>query len=69
MRPAIFTGGLATNLDRGDRRMAANAGAQVDFRFTVLSTLDLTLSAGVAVAAATGRPPGGEAMVSLKVLR
>jgi hypothetical protein len=69
-RPAVFVGGLATNLDSADRRRTAvSAGAQADFRFTVVSTLDLTLSAGVAVAAANGQAPRPEAMLSLKILR
>jgi hypothetical protein len=69
-RPAVFVAGLATNLDMpARRRRAVSAGAQVDFRFTILSTLDFTLSAGGAIASADGRRPGREAMVSLKVFR
>jgi hypothetical protein len=69
-RPAVFVGGLATNLDAaGSRTKAVTAGGQVDFRFTILSTLDLTLSAGAAVATVDGQRPRGEAMVSLKVFR
>jgi hypothetical protein len=70
MRPAAFVTGLATNLDDpASRRVVLNTGAQVDFRFAVLSVLDLTLSAGGAVAFEEGRPPRREAMISLKVLR
>jgi len=43
MRPAIFAGLLATNLDRDDlRRRAATVGGQLDFRFTIISVLDMT---------------------------
>src|SRR5205823_7736341 len=70
MRPALFAGVLGTNLDgSGGRRKAADAGGQLDFRFSALSNLDLTLSVGAAVAVRDGAPAGREAMVSLKVLR
>jgi hypothetical protein len=70
MRPALFVSGLATNLDdRAVRRVILNAGAQLDFRFSVLSALDMTLSLGGAVAFEQDRAPRREAMISLKVLR
>ncbi len=70
MRPAIFVGGLGTNLDdRPSRRFLYNAGAQVDFSISALSVLDMTLSIGGAVAFERGQAPRREAMVSLKVLR
>jgi hypothetical protein len=70
IRPAVFVTGLTTNVDaRAFRRTAISAGGQVDVRFTVLSNLDMTFSAGAAIAAEQGRPPGREAMFSLKVLR
>ena len=70
MRPAMFVGGLATNIDAPViRRTAADVGGQLDFRFTVLSDLDMTLSVGGAVAFRKGHAPSREAMVSLKVLR
>ena len=71
MRPAVFVGGLVTNLDHeAFRRIATNVGGQLDFQFTTLSTLDMTLSVG----GATGlrgrvRCQRREFMVSLKVLR
>ena len=50
LRPALFAGGLVTNLERSARRTtAATAGGQVDLRFTMLSALDLTLSVGAGV--------------------
>jgi hypothetical protein len=70
MRPAVFAGALATNLDApGVRRVATDLGAQLDFRFTVLSALDMTVSVGGAVAFENGHTPRREAMVSLRVLR
>ena len=69
-RPAVFAGVLATNLDApGIRRELANVGAQMDFRFTALSNLDLTLSIGGAAAFEDGVGPRRELMVSLKILR
>jgi hypothetical protein len=69
LRPAVFVSGVATNLDAPSvRRAAASLGGQVDLRFTMLSVLRLTLSAGAAVAVAQDRPPRGNAMISLKVL-
>ena len=56
MRPAIFAGGLVTNLDAaGIRRTVSDVGGQLDFRLNMLSTLDLTLSVGGAVAYERGR--------------
>ncbi len=57
LRPALFVTGLATNVDDGAfRRTAVSAGGQVDVRFTILSNLDMTFSAGVAIAVEDGRP-------------
>ncbi|HYN10325.1 MAG TPA: hypothetical protein VES67_23260 [Vicinamibacterales bacterium] len=70
MRPAVFVGGLLTNLDQEPiRRRALTAGGQLDFRFTILSALDMTLSAGAAIAVEPGSPARREAMVSMRVLR
>jgi WD40-like Beta Propeller Repeat len=70
MRPALFVTGLATDLDDENiRRTAIDAGGQLDFRFTMLSVLDMTLSVGGAVAFEDGHQPRREAMISLKVLR
>jgi hypothetical protein len=70
IRPAIFAGGLLTNLDdRRVRERAADIGGQIDFRFSVLSALDMTVSVGGAVAFRGETGPRREAMVSLKILR
>jgi hypothetical protein len=70
MRPAVFAGGLVTNMDRREiRRTAGTAGGQVDFRFTMLSALDLTFSAGAGVRLQRDTPPRGELMFSLALLK
>ena len=69
-RPALFVTGLSTNLDAPSaRRTAVAAGGQIDFRFSLLSTLDLTISTGAAVAFEDRHAPRREAMASLKILR
>ena len=69
-RPALFTSALVTNTDSGTRRREVqNVGGQIDFRFTILSQLDMTLSMGYAVGFGDdveGSPD--EFMISLKVL-
>jgi hypothetical protein len=70
LRPAVFAGGLATNFDDTTfRRRLATAGGQVDVSVSALSTLDLTLSVGGAVAFEDGQSPRKELMISLKILR
>jgi hypothetical protein len=70
LRPALFAGGLVTNLDRSSiRRTAATAGGQIDLRFTMLSSLDLTLSVGGGIRFERDRPARREAMVSLALLK
>jgi hypothetical protein len=70
MRPAVFVSGLLTNMDHGRlRRTASNAGGQLDFQLTTLSSLDMMLSVGTAVAFEDGFAPRRELMVSFKVLR
>ena len=69
-RPALFASGIVTNMDeRPARRVVSNVGAQVDFRLSMLSRLDLTLSLGYALAFEDGARARNEYMVSLKLLR
>ncbi|HET7745663.1 MAG TPA: hypothetical protein VFM29_00075, partial [Vicinamibacteria bacterium] len=69
-RPALFTSALVTDPSDGAlRRTLTNVGGQVDFRFTILSALDMTLSAGYAAAFEDGHRPRREGMVSLKLLK
>ncbi|UCD17895.1 MAG: hypothetical protein JSV44_03025, partial [Candidatus Zixiibacteriota bacterium] len=68
-RLALFSMGIITNLDNGaHRRKVGSLGAQLDFRFQLLSHLRLTLSAGYAGAFEKGRRPIDEFMISLKLL-
>jgi hypothetical protein len=68
-RPAVFVSGLAANVESADvRRVVTNAGGQIDFRFSLLSVLEMTVSAGAAVAFEDGHAKR-EAMLSLKILR
>lgn len=70
LRPAVFATVLGTNLDDSARRRTlGNVGGQIDLRFTLLSKLDMTLSAGYAWAFEDGFKPRDEVMVSLKVLK
>ena len=58
MRPAVFASGLVTNLDSpAFAALSSNVGGQLDFRLNMLSTLDLTLSVGGAVAFERGCRP------------
>ena len=69
-RPAVFVGGLATNVDAPDlRRVAGTVGAQLDFRFGLLSALDMTVSTGVAVAFQSDAQTKRQVMFSVKILR
>ncbi|MEO5762595.1 MAG: hypothetical protein ABIR28_09825 [Vicinamibacteria bacterium] len=70
IRPAAFAGVLVTNPDRGSfRRTTWDLGTQLDLSITMLSTLDLIVSAGQAVAFDPGGRKHYETMISLKVLR
>jgi hypothetical protein len=70
LRPAVFAGGLSTNVDDAPaRRTLTNAGAQLDLQLTMLSELNMTLSAGAAIAFDRSGGRHGEAMLSLKVLK
>jgi hypothetical protein len=66
----LFTGGIVTNLDEANvRRTFVNAGAQIDVRLVIFSTLESTCSLGYARAAARNQKYTDELMVSLKLLR
>ena len=70
LRPAVFAAGLATNVDDGALRTTVGSlGGQIDVRLTLLSNVDLTFSAGGAIAFERDRTPRREAMFSLKLLR
>lgn len=68
-RATVFASGLRTNLDDDAvRRDAASVGTQVDFRFTLLSRLPMTLSFGYAVGSEKDGARDGEFLYSLKIL-
>jgi len=68
-RPALFATRLEVNPDNSAlRRTVTNVGAQIDFRFTILSWLNMTLSLGYAVGSGDVVDSPEEFMVSLKVL-
>ena len=65
----IFASGIATNVDQGsDRRLFANAGAQMDLKLVMFSLLESTLSFGYAIAAQQNQRCSNEFMISLKIL-
>jgi hypothetical protein len=70
-RASIFASGLVTNMDDPEevpRQILGNLGAQVDFRFTLLSHLNMTLSGGYAGASVKDQKAEDEFMFSLKIL-
>jgi hypothetical protein len=68
-RPALFATALVTNTDDSAMRQKVwDVGAQVDFRFTVMSRLDMTLSLGYAIGGGSGVEDSDEFMISLKIL-
>ncbi|MBT8080527.1 MAG: SMP-30/gluconolactonase/LRE family protein [Gammaproteobacteria bacterium] len=68
-RPAIFATTLTTNNDEsGLRRNVSSVGAQIDFRFTIMSNLDMTLSVGYAAGFGDAVDSADEFMMSLKIL-
>jgi len=70
MRPAVFVSGLVANADSDAfRRTLTNAGGQLDFQLTTLSSLDMMVSVGAAVAFEDSQPRRHEYMVSFKILK
>jgi hypothetical protein len=68
-RPALFATSLITNLDNSALRQdSGSAGVQIDFRFTILSRMDMTLSMGYAAGLYGESRSSDEFMVSLKIL-
>lgn len=67
-RLALFASGIITNVDSApEQRRLYNIGAQTDFRLTVFSDLDATLSIGYAAALEREERAQKEFMVSLKI--
>jgi hypothetical protein len=67
-RPAIFASGLIVEPGQRTQRTFLNAGAQIDFHFTLAHRLPMTLSVGYAAGFEDGDKLDSEAMVSLKIL-
>lgn len=69
-RTALFATNLTTDLDDGSiRQELQSAGLQIDFRFTILSRMDMTVSAGYARGFGSSLTADDEEfMVSLKIL-
>ena len=66
----LFSMGIVTNLDDSPTRTSAiNAGAQLDFKLALFSSLESTLSFGYANAFRRSAVRSEELMVSLKILR
>ena len=70
LRLAFFTSGIATNIDEaGVRRELLNAGAQINLKIVIFSSLESTFSVGYARAMEDGAGPSDELMISLKILK
>jgi hypothetical protein len=68
-RPALFATGIVTNMDHeAYRRELADFGAQIDFRFALMTHYRMTFSIGYATAVEDGRRSTDEWMFSLKVM-
>ena len=68
-RPAIFASTLYTNSNSNTlKRNVTSVGAQLDFRFTIMSRLDMTLSMGYAIGSGDIAGSPDEFMLSLKIL-
>lgn len=68
-RPAIFATNLIVDPDDSSfRRTVTDIGGQIDFRFTILSRLNMTFSLGYASGSGDGISSEDEFMISLKVL-
>ena len=69
MRPALFAGVLVTDPNNSAfRRTATDVGGQLDFNFTILNRLPMTLSIGYAAGFEHWRKVGDEWLLSLKIL-
>lgn len=68
-RTSLFATNLTTNLDNDLIKLEAQSyGIQIDFRFTMMSRLNMTLSTGYAKGYGSGSFTDDEWMVSLKIL-
>ena len=68
IRPAIFYGGLKTDIGELAERTLTTFGAQLDLEFTLAHRLPMTLSVGYAAGYESGNKLNDEWMISLKIL-
>jgi hypothetical protein len=68
IRPAIFIGGLRTNVGKATERTVTTVGAQLDLEFTLAHRLPMTLSVGYAVGYENNDRLHDDWMISLKIL-
>jgi hypothetical protein len=68
IRPAVFTGVMATRSPDGDSHHYLNLGAQFDLNFTVALRLPMVLSVGAAGGWADGDYRKTEVLASLKIM-
>lgn len=68
IRPAVFVGGLRTDIGKSTERTVASVGAQLDLEFTIAHRLPMTFSVGYASGYESGDRLNNEWMISLKIL-
>ena len=68
VRPAVFVGGLRTEVGDLPDRTVTSIGAQLDLEFTISHRLPMTLSVGYASGYEDGERVSNEWMISLKIL-
>jgi len=68
IRPAMFFGGLRTDLGKTTERTVTTLGAQLDLEFTIVHRLPMTFSVGYAAGYEHGDRLSDEWMISLKIL-
>ena len=68
IRPAIFFGGLRTDIGKATERTVTTLGAQLDLEFTLAHQLPMTFSVGYASGYEHGDRHSDEWMISLKIL-
>jgi len=69
LRPALFAGVLATDIDDHDyKEVYSSFGLQIDLEFTVVHSYPMTMSLGFARGFAGGHKEDDEFMFSLKIL-
>jgi hypothetical protein len=68
IRPAVFASVLFADMDLGTERTVGNAGAQIDFNFTLAHRLPMTFSVGYAAGIEDWAKRDEEWLISLKIM-